>query len=1386
VEEAETLWTKLVAAEQDEHRVFRSLDRMIQLDKNETALAILEKLLRDDPDNWEALYRKGFALWRLDKKEESLAAFEKLNDLNLDDDELSSAAKHLQQQRKQRTASSNSSAYLQSRQYPPVIMRSQAFYYMQQMLNSSGSRGQTRWSPDDYGQARVAALSVRYLHAQAEGKQDDYLTKLKADIDTQAEKNPQKLWDLFYLQYANRQQPETRYKEQYELGKRISKALDSDEARYAYLGSLRLRNYRGNGNLAEAQENAEPLSDEEITHMLNCFEQVYSSHPEWLSYAGGVQTVSTELRLAGKEDSADELYQRLVQEARDEKSLGTAMQVAATAGSIDDVLELARRGEEQFSSSGQMNQYQSYRFQAFHSLLQKLIAEDRFDDIERLLIAQFEHQKRRFLSLPVYRRSRAQQSNNPIRVGLSSGSSRRTETINYPNPNPFFDTQDIIFAYTAFDGFRQHQKTGDLVDALAAKAAADTDLDEVVSRLALAYVRWWSQDQTAARKEIETIAKLYPNEPFLQLQLIDAYYRSKQYRDALKIVNELRATDRKLLEQREIIALKLAVQVGELERAREAAKRLFGMNLKTDLQIQLASQMNQLGMHELADAVLARTRRRAGNRGSTLVQLMQQYASKGNNDVANQIAMQIIRRTSPASVTSNSPQRRADASYRKSAIQQLNKTGELNKLIARLEEQLKSSPDSKRLNETLLDYYQSAGRTKEADDIMKKLRANLPDNPSLLVTQARKLYSSRDYKGACDLYLKVIELKPELLGNEYYNIQRSFDQAKRHDDLIKLFLSVDMSKLQNDYYRVTEMVNWIARLDDGKRVDDAVKIFQRAWEALPQYRQYMLSNLYATQLWSNDVIYNYSREILIPAENATLSDPWKGLSGGSHSVSSNGTITGILSRSIDGIAKNEDRRKQFMEEVAAARKVHPKWHAGTVYVALFDAKDGETSKAHSTIKAIFDDKSNHPSSSDVSWMIASELSRIDGMEQTALDLLQSVDLESLSSRYSSSSMNYDPRRLMVTLYQKTGEPKKAHDLLFALFEDRDYSRYNSSNPGYAEYHKLRDLNTVSDLLIEMNYVVDAIRLLEETLANDALFAAASRYGGSSYKRRLESNLKNARKKLTPELLRKSLADWLPDPKAEEYTGTDLMLSVQPETIESATLKCLFEESLLSLYGNTLPQIQVSGQPQPVKKEPLTTDDLAQNGTPDRTSKDSEGQSGRGEAAETVAALQERLGELESRWPKVLTFPAIEVLLLLPDQSAKDQQAKALEALLEAIETHGNSLGEQESAGEQVVAVWLVARKALQSPEHQAIGETLADFVIDSSATIDEPTWVAAILRERGQIALDAGDRKAAEGYWSLLLAHILKTETQLGKKTTSTRAGRIRSGTVAIPVPAGP
>ena len=181
------------------------------------------------------------------------------------------------------------------------------------------------------------------------------------------------------------------------------------------------------------------------------------------------------------------------------------------------------------------------------------------------------------------------------------------------------------------------------------------------------------------------MAEISKPESDLRLDLAELLEQQGERALALATTEAVQPLDNTRIKRREELALRLAVLNGDLDRARQAAERLFGLRLDTDTQIRLAGQMHQLGLHELAEAVLGRARRRAGNQASSLAGLMVQYQRQGQLDVAVQIAMQILRSTNSARPTLSASLRVTTSSdaNRSAAINVLARSGRLPQLIER-------------------------------------------------------------------------------------------------------------------------------------------------------------------------------------------------------------------------------------------------------------------------------------------------------------------------------------------------------------------------------------------------------------------------------------------------------------------------------------------------------------------------------------------------------------------------------------------------------------------------------------------------------------------------------------------------------------------------------
>ena len=133
--------------------------------------------------------------------------------------------------------------------------------------------------------------------------------------------------------------------------------------------------------------------------------------------------------------------------------------------------------------------------------------------------------------------------------------------------------------------------------------AAATPADAVYPELVSASINWWNDDKDEAIALLTKIADQAPSESELRLDLAELLEQQGERSEALALADQVQPLDNSTMKRCEEIA-RLAVMIGDLNRARMAAERLFGLRLDTETQMRLAGQMGQLGQHELAEAVL--------------------------------------------------------------------------------------------------------------------------------------------------------------------------------------------------------------------------------------------------------------------------------------------------------------------------------------------------------------------------------------------------------------------------------------------------------------------------------------------------------------------------------------------------------------------------------------------------------------------------------------------------------------------------------------------------------------------------------------------------------------------------------------------------------------
>ena len=453
------------------------------------------------------------------------------------------------------------------------------------------------------------------------------------------------------------------------------------------------------------------------------------------------------------------------------------------------------------------------------------------------------------------------------------------------------------------------------------------------------------------------MAKRSKAESDLRLDLAELLEQQGERSDALALADSVQPLDNATMKRREELALRLSVLAGDLDRARQAAERLFGLRLDTDTQVRLAGQMHQLGLHELAEAVLGRARRRAGNKATALVGLMLQYQRQGKLDVAVQVATQILRSTTATRQTNPNVYYAEDPdASRTAAIGVLARSGRLPQLIERASEQLKKTPNAIQIHQALADYYKASSQRDKARAELAKIVALRPDDahcatrsPSSSCRRARPRSPSTTTRSSS-------RSDPSLVGRNFYQVQTAFQQANKTDELMSLLEQIDLRQLGQPYY----VFNLISNMfNDEKLRDRVLSLFKKAWEAFPEERSYMLQYIRGNELWQMPEMYDYARDVIIPKPATFMpATQWNAFAQ-VLSYGADGRMTSVVSQLLD-LAASQGKLDELAAQVDAARKEMPAWKAGTVLAALVDSRLGRADQAQALIRQFLAETRTRP------------------------------------------------------------------------------------------------------------------------------------------------------------------------------------------------------------------------------------------------------------------------------------------------------------------------------------------------------------------------------------------------------------------------------------------
>ncbi|MCA9180804.1 MAG: hypothetical protein KDA51_05105, partial [Planctomycetales bacterium] len=364
-------------------------------------------------------------------------------------------------------------------------------------------------------------------------------------------------------------------------------------------------------------------------------------------------------------------------------------------------------------------------------------------------------------------RSRIDQSNRRYYAPTASGAYEQVE-VAFPPATGYFNWSTISTLHSLVMAAQQYEQLPAVRAALEEWAARPREdpFEQFTFSMALACLQYWNQEQNAALATMNSIDALHLGTEFLILAQARMHYDSGNVQAALDAVESLRPTNQQMLVDRELTLLQLVLQLGDLDRARKSATKLFALRLDSDTEFQLADLMYQLNMGELADRMMSRIRRKAGGKQETLTALMQRYASNADMDTAAEIARQLVRRTQPAASRNR---RTSESMQHEQALQILVRAKQIAPLIEQYEQMVARAPKSMKLVNQLAAAYEAAGRRADADQLRLQAAESAPSDPNSLFAAAQQLSANGNADKAVEMYIQAIQKSPTMLNDRYYD-----------------------------------------------------------------------------------------------------------------------------------------------------------------------------------------------------------------------------------------------------------------------------------------------------------------------------------------------------------------------------------------------------------------------------------------------------------------------------------------------------------------------------------------------------------------------------------------------------------------------------------------
>ena len=1460
-EAASEIFVKLTAREENPVRLLKSVDGLLQRMNYESVVKITEPLLSESRDDWEMLYREGVALAKQDKNAEAKIRFDRILSLSFPHDKMG-VVEEQKFKRANQKAKSNNNRGIQSK----IPERKSAFQISRNQSNAAkqaAGLGETPyygnnqlpplWTPSHYGVARMAAYAwLLRFESDAEVENDVAESDVESDpdadivdveeeneervsfVDAIAEKGSRddasqdEIYDWLYVEALR-----GNFSESFKIAKRLATDGGKPEQQF-FLASLATRQIDSNSmNNGREQKMADPdpLSEDEVELMLKCYEatakeddafgtamgsgqilysggQIYlrvgNSYHQIGQGSGTLAQVVKELKLAGKEELAEEMVSKKVAAAKSPGQLVQVMQMRVSekktdqldeyfekwkAAAMKDIelapIKVSRRGNSANKHSSNQTAAMFAMFLKWTGPLAKeeenakilSIVNDIYDVEMKELV------KKRQQAEASRRKSRSRSTNQYYdnNYAWQYGDQQQSSRIDYPRASAYLSSTGLRVLFQASQVLKRNEVEDDLVKLLRERVArAQKDAPETLNyeRMLLASLMIWNDEKDEGIELFRAVAADVKDDANFQFEVATVYEKMGDLDESLNIVESIEPRGQKLVEQKEMTALRLAERLGDIDRARVAAERLFGLRLKAQTQLGLVANMKRLGMVEMADAVVSRAQRRSGQKIPAMVSLMGLYQGQGKTDLASQIAHRILQRTR-SSVSQKAMINRnrryssssSNESYRKSAISTLQQTGALTALIERLEKQQKRSPNSPMIYEQLIEFYMQTNNTEK---LVPMLEAAVKSRPKSVYfrEQLAKQYSSKGMNDeACEQYAVAIRENPSMLSDDYYEIRSFFKTAGKMDVLLQVFQDINIREFGQPYYvadfaanllQETQNANKDTMSDEEKKTQEetekaAIRLAEKIFDEYPNYRQYVIQNFNNGEVWKNKRLFGLARRSLIPARSQVKSDPWYGLNSIT-SYDGDGKV-GSMFHSIFESIEGTDEEKLLRDSIRKNVEKKPEWLAGKVMVAMFDVRDDKEDQARETLTEVFTDKKVMKSlRGDAAQLVAQELEKFSETREIALELLEEAGKE---VDLNNNGLEYSVVGRLLNVYVNMDQKEKARKLLVDAVNRDTHQDYDQQ---YQMYQKGESTYWAVEKLLEIDCPADAVSVMQSMVNNQEMLSAWENYGGRTS---VDAN----------NLYAQALTEALANGDAADLAEKIVVVRKKPRTGESSLD---LQVGIKVQDRNRLPQYyttNASGQSVPYYGEEAENKGAIECklfNLIDTLSKKDIGKD----------LLAKRLKELREEKPNDKSIAmAATWLELRHNPEGSETAAKGLLELigkqpLDEIREGRRPNSRQRRAAMEHVALWPITMKCLSNKDDsiRELGQQFGELAIEGAKRQAEKMYQQKMLFDWGEAAIKSKDAKQAEAKWSELLDEVTKRPTRKKKKKEESKA--MPSGTV--------